>query len=195
MKMISLTSKNFQDAVGITARILKKGGIIVAPTDTVYGLIADATNETAIKKIYLVKKRDLKKPLPIFVKNMAMAKKLAAISPKQQKMLEEKWPGKFTAVLKRKNRLQIFGASDNTVALRIPFYPLINSILETFNQPLAGTSANISGQAASTKIDDVLRQLASEKILPDLVLNAGDLPESKPSAIVDLTTQEIRIIR
>ena len=195
MELISLTSKNFQDAIGIAAKILKNGGVVMAPTDTVYGLLADATNEAAIKKIYGAKKRSLEKPLPIFVKNMAMAKKLAAINLRQQKILDEIWPGKFTAVLKRKNGIKIFGVARDTVGLRIPFYPFINSLLETFNQPLAGTSANISGQATSTKIDDILRQFASEKILPDIVLNAGDLPESKPSAIVDLMAQEIKIIR
>jgi len=195
MELLSITPETFQGIVEIAARTLKKGGVIIAPTDTVYGLVADATNESAMAKIYGIKEREPQKALPIFVKNMAMAKKIAAISPKQQYYLEQKWPGKTTAVLKRNNGLKIFGVNGETIALRIPFYPFMNSLLETYNLPLAGTSANISGFPASTKIDDVLRQFADKKIFPDLAVNAGDLPDSKPSTIIDLTLPAIKIIR
>jgi len=195
MELISLTSKNIQNTVEIAARILKNGGVIAAPTDTVYGLVADATNESAIKKIYAIKKRVPGKPLPLFVKNMAMAKKLAAISQNQQRILEEKWPGKVTAVLKRKNGLKIYGAAADTIALRIPFYHFINSLLETLDSPLAGTSANISGKPASAKIDDIISQFTGSCPLPDIFINAGDLADSKPSTIIDMTKTETKTIR
>jgi tRNA threonylcarbamoyl adenosine modification protein (Sua5/YciO/YrdC/YwlC family) len=195
MEIISLTSKNFQQTVAAAALALQKGSVVVAPTDTVYGLLANAANENAVNKLYLIKKRGLDKPLPIFVKNMAMAKKIAKLSQKQQKTLEEKWPGKTTFVFNQNNGLKIFGTDRKTVALRIPFNSFINSLLETFNLPLTGTSANISGRPASTKIDDVLGQFAGEKLKPDLVINAGDLPDSKPSTIVDQTGPEPKIIR
>jgi len=195
MELISLTSKNIQNTIETVARNLKRGGVVVAPTDTVYGLIADATNENAIKKIYAIKKRLPEKPLPIFVKNLAMAKKIAAISPSQQAILEEKWPGKITAVLKRKYDLKIFGVADDTIALRIPFYHFINSLLETLDHPLSGTSANLSGKPASTKIDDIIQQFLGQNSLPDIFVNAGDLANSKTSTIIDMTQPEIKIIR
>lgn len=195
MELISLTSNNIQRVVETAARVIKKGGVIVAPTDTVYGLLADATNEKAIKKIYAIKKRQSEKFLPIFVKNIAMAKKLAAISLRQQTFLEEKWPGKVTAVLIRKDELKIFGIGGETIALRIPFYHFINSLLETLNIPLAGTSANLSGNPASTGIDNVLAQFSGQNELPDLAVNAGDLPESRPSTIIDMTGPKTRILR
>jgi len=195
MKLISLTSNNIQSVVETAARAIKKGGVIIAPTDTVYGLVADATNENAIKKIYAIKQRQSEKYLPIFVKNIAMAKKLAAISLRQQTILEEKWPGKVTAVLIRKDELRIFGTGGKKIALRIPFYHFINSLLETLDSPLAGTSANISGKPASTRIDDVLAQLNRRDPLPDMAVNAGDLPKSQPSTIIDMTAPEIKILR
>ncbi len=195
MRTISLTSANFQNVVEITAQTLQKGGAVIAPTDTVYGLLADATNENAVKKIYAIKNRPAKKPLPIFVKNMAMAKKLAKISPEQQFFLETKWPGKFTAILRKNPNIKIYGAGKDTIASRVPFDRFINSLLETFNAPIIGTSANISGQPASTKIDEILSQFAGKSILPDLVINAGDLPESAPSVIADITEKEPKIIR
>ncbi|MGB2631973.1 MAG: L-threonylcarbamoyladenylate synthase [Minisyncoccales bacterium] len=195
MEIISLTPNNFQIAVETANRIIQKGGVIVAPTDTVYGLLANAANENAVKKIYTIKDRPQGKPLPIFVKNMAMAKKLAKISAGQQEFLETKWPGKFTAILFRKSGAEIFGADNKTIALRIPFHAFANSLLETANQPLAATSANLSGLPATTKIDEVLNQLARAAIMPDLVINAGDLDESSPSTIIDLTQIPPQTIR
>lgn len=195
MEIISLTSKNFQNTVNIAAEIIHKGGVIVAPTDTVYGLLANAANQKATEKIYLIKNRSKEKPLPIFVKNMAMAKKLAKITPRQERLLEEKWPGKFTARLNRKKETRIFGVEENTIALRIPFHPFINSLLEALNLPLCGTSANISGKEASGKIDEVLGQFSGKSGLPYLAVNAGDLPLSNPSTIADLTQTPPKIIR
>lgn len=200
MKIISLTQNNFQTTVEIAAQTIQKGGVVLAPTDTVYGLLANATDENAIKKIYKIKNRPFEKPLPIFVKNMAMAKKLAKISNSQEKKLEEKWPGKFTAILVRKNNIKIFGAKEKTIALRIPSYPFVNSLLETLNLPLCGTSANISGMPAQTEIDKVLHQFSCPRdsfagCLPDLIVNAGDLSPANPSTIVDLTGKTEKIIR
>jgi L-threonylcarbamoyladenylate synthase len=195
MEIISLTSKNFQNIVEYTARVIKKGGVVAVPTDTVYGIIADATNECAVKKIFSLKKRPPDKALPIFVKNIAMAKKIAAISAEQQKKIEELWPGKITSVFKSANGIKIFGIEKETIALRIPFYPFINSLLETLNIPLAETSANISGLPASTRIDDILAQFKGQNYQPDLVINAGDLSESKPSTIINMVHPEIKTIR
>lgn len=124
-----------------------------------------------------------------------MAKKLAKINPKQEKFLEEKWPGKFTARLNRKKGVKLFGVEESTIALRIPFHGFVNSLLEAVNLPLCGTSANISGKPASGKIDEILAQFKGKNNLPDLIINAGDLPESKPSNIVDLTQNPPQIIR
>jgi len=194
MEIISLTPKNGQQIVCYAAQAIQAGKVIIAPTDTVYGLIADAGNKKAVARLYAIKRRDPSRYLPIFVKNIAMAKKLAPISKKTQKLLEEKWPGKFTFILPRKPA-KIFGVDKKTIALRIPHYPFLNSLLETLNIPLCGTSANISGQKATTKIDQALAQFQNSDPKPDLVINAGDLADSFPSQIIDLTQKEPLIIR
>lgn len=200
MEIISLTPQNGQKVVEYAAARIKSGQLVVAPTDTVYGLLADATNKKAVARLYNVKRRDAARYLPIFVKNMVMAKKLAKINPENEKILETKWPGKFTFIFLRRNaRLEgatkLFGVESKTVALRIPGYPLVNSLLETLNIPLTGTSANISGQKASTKIDEVIAQFRDAETKPDLVINAGDLPESESSTIIDLTGKVLKTIR
>jgi len=195
MEIMRLTRSNFQAAVETAARMIHRGGLVIAPTDTIYGILANAANEKAIEKIFAVKSRLKDKPLPIFVKNMAMAKKLAKINPNQEKFLEEKWPGKFTMRLNRKKGVKLFGVEESTIALRIPFHAFVNSLLEAVNLPLCGTSANISGKPVSGKIDEILAQFKGKNNLPDLIINAGDLPESKPSNIVDLTQNPPQIIR
>jgi len=194
MEILSLTSKNFQSTVETASRMVKKSGVIIAPTDTVYGIIADAQNENAVRRVYDIKKRDASKMLPIFVKNIAMAKKIAKIPAKQIAVLENNWPGKTTFILNRNLDMKIFGVG-KTVALRIPFYNFLNSLLETFNSPLTGTSANISGLPACGKIDDVIAQFQNQKNRPDLIINAGDLDPSKPSTIIDLTQPAPKIVR
>jgi L-threonylcarbamoyladenylate synthase len=194
MEIMSLTKDNFQAAVEAAARMICRGGTVIAPTDTVYGLLANAANEEAIERIFAVKLRPKNKPLPIFVKNMAMAKKLAKISPVQEKFLEEKWPGKFTVCLKRKKEMKLFGIEKDTIALRIPFHSFVNSLLEAVNMPLCGTSANISGSPASGKINEVLAQFI-QNTLPDLAISAGNLDKSTPSTIIDLTQIPPKIIR
>ena len=178
------------------AEIIKKGGVTVFPTDTVYGLLADARNEKAINKIFKIKKRLKTKPLGIFVKDLAMAKKHAFIDAKQEKFLKKNWPGKITAILKSKNNLpKGLAAGSRTIGIRISDCELIDSLFEKINFPLAQTSANISGKEATTKINEVLEQFTGEKTKPDLIMDAGDLFKNKPSKIVDLTKEKPLTIR
>lgn len=195
MEILLLTSENFKSVLDTTSKIIKAGGVVIAPTDTVYGMIADATNESAIIKLFEIKNRPTGKSLPIFVQSIEMAKNWAIISSEQQLYLENNWPGKVTTILRRKDDTKIFGVEPETIALRIPNFPFINSLLELVQIPLTGTSANISGKPSSTRIDEILQQFADEKILPDLVINAGDLEESQPSTIIDLTQPEHIVLR
>jgi len=188
--------KNERLKINESLKIIGQGGVAVFPTDTVYGLLADATNEKAIKKIFKIKKRPTEKPIPLFVKDITMAKKFAYINKKQENLLKLFWPGKVTAVLKRKNILpQIIFGDKKTIGLRIPNFKLINLLLKKLDRPLTGTSANISGKPASTKIREVLKQFESAKEKPDLILNYGDLQFSLPSIVIDLTGKTTKILR
>lgn len=195
--LIKINPKNTdRKVVEKAVRVIKKGGVAVFPTDTVYGLLADAGNKKAVGKIFKIKKRPKTKPLAIFVKDIKMAKNYAFINKKQEKFLKKNWPGKFTAILKSKNNLsEGVAAKNKTIGIRIPDYKLIDSLFEKINFPLAQTSANISGNPATTKIKEVLEQFIAKRVTPDLIIDAGDLPKNQPSRIVDLTAEEIKIIR
>ncbi len=175
-------------------KAIKEGKVIVYPTDTVYGLIADATNKKAVNKIFKIKKRPKDKPIPIFVKDLKQAKKLAKIDKEQENFLEKVWPGKVTVILKRK-KIKVYGVEERKIALRIPKYKLLLNLIKHVNRPLTATSANISGKPATTKIKEVINQFKKKKYQPDLIIDAGNLKQSRPSIVIDLTVWPPKILR
>lgn len=191
MKIIREDKKNIEEI--ITA--LKNGAVLVLATDTVYGLVCDASNKEAVEKIFNIKKRDRSKPLPIFVRDIAMAMALAEINPEQEKALKKRWPGKYTFILKSKcqnPKPKIYGINKDTIALRIPKYKFLNNLLEKIDKPLAQTSANISGQTSLVKINDIIKQFNDTGVL---VVDGGDINDNKSSKIIDLTKNMGNILR
>ena len=154
MKIIQISLKNSNQIIRKTIKLIKEGGVIVCPTDTIYGLIADAASEKAAKKVLKIKKRYNSKPIPIFVKDIKTAKSLAEINEKHQQVLKKVWPGEATVILKRRRDCNLpdvlFGKTE-TIGLRIPEGKLINALLKELNRPLTGTSANISGKPVIIK--------------------------------------------
>jgi L-threonylcarbamoyladenylate synthase len=195
-----IVKESAPEAANMASEAIKGGKTVVCPTDTVYGLICDATDKEAVRRLFKIKKRNESKAVPIFVKDIAMAKKVATINKEQEKILKKYWPGKLTAVLKRKSKFQnpnfkIHGVGDKTIALRIPEYKLILGLLKELKRPLTGTSANISGKPESTEIKKIIKQFENQKLKPELVIDAGNLKKSHPSTIIDLTTPEIKTLR
>jgi len=192
MKIVELSNK--ERAVKEVIDFIRQGKIIVCPTDTVYGLIAKATDEKVVKKVFKIKKRQITKPIPIFVDSIKTAKQLAKINKQQEEFLRKVWPGRVTVVLERKKK-KIYGVAKETIALRIPKYKMISLLLKKTKLPLTGTSANISGGPASYKIKEVLKQFKNQKERPDLVVDAGNLKKAKPSTIIDLTKLKPKTLR
>jgi L-threonylcarbamoyladenylate synthase len=177
-------------------KVIEENGVIVFPTDTVYGLVCDATNQKAIQKLFQIKKRDLKKPIPVFVKDIEMAKQIAMVDEKQESFLKKIWPGKVTVILRAKIDFPegVLG-KDKTIGLRIPDYAPLNALFNKINKPLSGTSANLAGEPSSLDINDIITQFKNEKFQPDLVIDAGMLELSKPSTVIDLTGKKLKILR
>ena len=173
-------------AIAKAVAFLKKGGVIICPTDTVYGFLADASNKKAVDKIYKIKKRPKSKPLPIFVSNIKMAKELAEIDARQMRYLKKYWPGKYTFILPKRG--------GGTIALRIPKYSFLQKLLKKVNRPLAQTSVNISEQTPLNSLGKIMAIFGKNKLV-GLIINAGDINKIKPSRIVDLTTYNLTVIR
>ncbi|MBU2544937.1 threonylcarbamoyl-AMP synthase [Patescibacteria group bacterium] len=193
-----IISHRSRDVVEKAVEFIKRGQVVVSPTDTVYGFLADATNENAVKKIFDIKERSKKKPIPIFVKDIEMAKKLAVIDEKQKHFLNEVWPGKITVILKRKERCglsKLLFGKESTIGLRVPDSKLVTDIIKKFGKPVTSTSANLSGKGPLSDIKEVLEQFEKHGAKPDLVLSAGKLPSSPSSIVIDLTKEKPQILR
>ena len=184
MEVIKLSQKAINEA----AKAIRQGRVIVFPTDTVYGFIADASSKKAVDKIFRLKKRAKSKPLPVFVKDLKTVKSLAEITKDQTRY----WPGKYTLVLQRKAGAKMFGQDKKTIALRIPKYKFLNSLLKKVNKPLVQTSVNISGKLPLIKIKDIINCFGKQDVL---IIDAGNLPKIKPSTIIDLSKNKNKILR
>lgn len=209
------TIKQSAGALNLAAAVIKRGGVVICPTDTVYGFLADATNKKAVEKIYKIKKRPKSKPLPVFARDIKMAKQIAEINARQEKILRKYWPGKYTFVLKskikrQKSKLQfknkkfteklsnLVVSKDNTIGIRIPKYKFLNDLLKSINRPLAQTSVNISGEPPLTKIEDIETRFAkiwARSGVPLLLVNGGEFKRAIPSKIINLTTKKKIVLR
>lgn len=199
MKILKVNPENLresEDAIIEAAKVMLSGGTIVFPTDTVYGLGCDATNKAAIGKIFLIKERPKNMPISIIVRDMEMAKKVAIIDNRLSRALPLVWPGAVTVILLRKYKLpEILSAERRTLGLRIPDYKLTHLLSENMGRPYVASSANISGEQATTKIARVIEYFEKKVHKPDLILDAGDLKFSQPSTVLDLAGEKPKIVR
>jgi len=171
---------------------LKNGKIVVYPTDTLYGLGADVFNEKAVKNVFLIKHRPLINPLSIAVSCVEDLEELVFLDEKSLNMIENFLPGCLSIVLKKKETISdIVTACSSNVAVRIPDNKIALKLLSDFG-PLTCTSANVHGHSTPTVINDVRMQFKDEDIA--VYLDDGEL-NGKPSTIVDLTSDEIVILR
>lgn len=194
MEIIKIANKNHREAVKKAADFIKRGKVIIFPTDTVYGFLCDATNKKAVDKIFAIKKRSKKKPLPIFVKDIKMANHLSLIDKNQFKVIKKYWPGKTTFILKRKTGEKIYGVDKEKIALRIPKYRFFIPLFKNINFPLSQTSANISGIKPIINIREAIKQFKNRNNKPDLIIDWGNL-RNKSSKIIDLTANPYKVLR
>lgn len=174
--------------------ILESGGLIIYPTDTSYGLGANALDEKAVRKVYEVKGRDFTKPTHVVVRDWKMIEELCITNDSAKKLYDKFLPGPLTIILqKRKKVPDILTAGLPSLGVRIPNNELTKKLSNELPFPYTTPSANKSGGKTPYSIDDVKKELDISKI--DLILNAGKLPEVKPSTIIDLTTSPPKILR
>ncbi len=197
MKIISLDlNKDYTPVLLEALHVLKHGGSIVYPTDTVYGLGANACEYSSVDLIFRIKKRPMTKPLPIIAKNMKWVRELAFVPPKLEKKLETIWPGATTIVLPKKKILPAILTSDGpNVGIRIPDFAFTDKLLGKFGYPLTSTMANLLGEDAAGDINSIIESFRGQIWKPDLILDAGKLPQSKPSTLLDLSKIRPKILR
>jgi L-threonylcarbamoyladenylate synthase len=174
-------------------KILRKGGVIAFPTDTVYGLGADAFNSTAVERIYEIKDRAKHKQLPLLIADVEQLTTLAEPIPEIAWFLAKRfWPGGLTLVLSKTDSVPAYLAPGATIAIRIPNHPVCLALIQNLGNPIIGTSANMSGQPVASTAEEVEQQLG-RKI--DFIINGGKCPSGKESTVVDVTRESPVILR
>jgi L-threonylcarbamoyladenylate synthase len=182
------------DIIARAVEILGAGGVVALPTETVYGLAADAANDTAVRRVYAIKGRPADHPLIVHVPNAAQLPRYAAGDRTALNQLAERfWPGPLTAiVIKAEAVSDIVTAGQRTVALRIIDHPLTQAILERFGRAVAAPSANRFGRVSPTTAQHVRDDLGAEV---DFVVDGGPARVGVESTIVDLTGAVPAILR
>ena len=196
MKQIKLDLNNTEEALNNAVKILQDGGVIIYPTDTLYGLGANALNEDAVLKIQKIKKQDKNKPISVIVKDLKTARKIACVDSKVEKTLNRIWPGPITVVLRKKDIVSdILTGNGETVAIRIPNNKFISELMKKIDFPITATSANISGENNLLKSKEIINKFKKAKFAPDLFIDVGDIKNPTASTIIDLTTGIPKILR
>lgn len=197
MRIIKLSKSNSSEIIKAAINALRAGGVIVYPTETAYGFGADFLNYEAVKKVYKIKNRDIKKPLSAIVADLKMAKKFVKFNEIALKFAKKYWPGPLTLVLNSKflisNEFKI--SNYTNLALRVSSNKIATAIVKKFGSPITATSANISGKGELYSASGIIKQFEKRKFKPDLIIDAGLLPKCGVSTIIKVKNNKVDVLR
>ena len=195
MKTIELNEANHDSVLEHARELITQAGVIVMPTDTVYGLVCDARDEGAIRKMFVIKQRLLERVFPIFVKDIATARRYAYISDAKARFLDSIWPGAVTVVFRQKGKLPaILTGGQDTIGIRVPAHPFLLELLARLDFPLAQTSANISNEPPAKNKEEIERYFNGSEVQLDLIIDAGQILGAS-STVIDFTGESPIIAR
>lgn len=182
------------DDIDAAVDVLRRGGVIGLPTETVYGLAADASNEAAVRRIFAIKARPADHPLIVHIADAdQLAQWAAHVPPSAAVLADACWPGPLSIIVPRAEHvLDVVTGGRPTVAVRVPAHPVAQAVLQRFGGGVAAPSANRFGQVSPTTAAHVLADLGNDV---DLVLDGGASPVGVESTIVDCTVSPPQILR
>lgn len=177
---------------------LASGRLVAFPTETVYGLGADAENEVAVAAIYTAKGRPSRNPLIVHLADMSLVERYAELTPEARMLAERFWPGPLTLVLKRKadcRASSLVSAGGETIALRVPRHPVAQRLLAGYGRGVAAPSANRSGRISPTQAAHVVEEFSGLSEGPSLILNGGATQIGIESTVLDCSGDMVSILR
>ena len=182
------------DIIHTVVQVIRKGGVIAFPTSTLYGLGADANNPQAVERIFDIKLRQPHRPLLLLIRDQAILPELVREIPsKAASLMEAFWPGGITLVFHAGERISSrLTGNTGKIGLRIPKHPVAAAIVAELEDPLTGTSANLSGRGACSDISCLEEQVSTQL---DGVVDAGPLKGGRGSTVIDVTIHPPRILR
>jgi L-threonylcarbamoyladenylate synthase len=186
--------RNLDSIVQGAADCILRGGVILYPTDTIYGIGCDAFNHGSIERIFKIKERSPANPALMIVSNIEMLEVIVDyISPLALKIMEKFWPGPLTLLFKPKNKMSpLLISNDSKIGVRIPDNLFCLKLSHSCGVPIVSTSANLSGAIGSGKISD-LKSAFGDSV--DLIIDNGDSKNLQPSTVLDVTGQKPIIVR
>jgi L-threonylcarbamoyladenylate synthase len=180
-----------KEGIEKASQIVSQGGIMIFPTDTVYGIGCNPYNKEAVEKIYQIKSRDIMKSVPVLTYSIETAEKIVEFDQFTKKIVEKFWPGPLTVILKvTDKKIKESLNLENKIAIRVPDHKCTLELLKKCNF-LVGTSANISGDLPYTDPDECLKNLENY----DVFVDGGIITSKGESTIIEIENKQIKIIR
>ncbi|MCV0401295.1 MAG: threonylcarbamoyl-AMP synthase [Nitrosopumilus sp.] len=180
-----------KEGIEKASQIINDGGIVIFPTDTVYGIGCDPYNKMSVKKIYEIKSRDISKSVPVLTYSIATAEKIVNFDKISRKLVEKFWPGPLTFILKvTDKKIKESLNLENKIAIRVPNHKCTLELLKRCNF-LVGTSANISGSLPHTNPENCIKNIQNY----DVFVDGGLIQSQGESTIIEIVNEEIKIIR
>ena len=180
-----------KEGIEKASQIINQGGVVIFPTDTVYGIGCDPYNKASIEKIYKIKSRDITKSVPVLTYSIETAERIAQFDQLTKKIVKKFWPGPLTIILKvTDEKIKKSLNLENKIAIRVPDHKCTLELLKKCNY-LVGTSANISGDVPYTNPKECLKKIQDY----DVFVDGGIITSNGESTIIEIENKEIKIIR
>lgn len=173
------------EALRRAAEAIEDGELVVYPTETVYGLAADATSDEAVRRIYRAKSRPEDRPISVAVDSLSMAYQVGKLSRREADVIQEFLPGPLTLLVESRPLVSKILTSDSRkVGIRMPNHPVALGLIGAVGGPITSTSANVSGSSPPRRLDEALNQLGD---IVGLAIDSGEAPGGTPSTVVDVS--------
>ena len=182
------------EAIGRAKRVLLSGGLVAYPTESFYGLAADATNEQAIQRLFTAKERKPDRPVLILIPTVeSLSQYVPQIPPVAYRLMEAFWPGGLTLVFEARPEISpLLTAGTGKIGIRLSSHPVATGLAQSIGKPITGTSANISGRPACRTATEVLHSFQQRV---DLIVDGGKTPGKIGSTVLDVTVDPPKLIR
>ncbi|MGB9681539.1 MAG: L-threonylcarbamoyladenylate synthase [bacterium] len=181
-----------QEDINPLIKLIKEGGIVAFPTETVYGLGTNALNKESVERIYRVKEREKEKALSLHIGTLKGLEEIVEITPFEWKIILQFFPGPINIILKKKSSIPWWIGKEETIGVRYPSLKITQELLRGVGIPIVATSANMSGGPEARTAQDVI-EMIGDRI--DGILDGGPVPIGKPSTVVNISRKNIEILR
>jgi L-threonylcarbamoyladenylate synthase len=196
-QQFKLNQDDGKEIINKVISCLQHDGLVIAPSDTVYGVLVNAKSATAVKKLLAFKDRPVGKPISVFVSGFEMLHQYAVVPESKKGLISSLLPGPYTVVLDSLHKIDTLLESEKgTLGLRYIDVPFVTELVAAFGSPVTATSANLSSTSPHYSVESLLQSLpAGKKELIDLIVDGGKLPIRKPSTVIDLSSSDIQVLR